>query len=108
MKLTIGREPLLQACRLAARVLPPRGIGLTAMHFLLRAGPESCTLHAAGPDASFLQELQAQAEEPGQTLLPALAVLAILRQATADTLRVEASSGQLLLRGPGSRFLLAV
>src|SRR5438034_940600 len=107
MNLTIDREALLAACRLAARLLPERAVRPADAHLLLRAahadaGPP-CTPHAAGAEASLRLPLAAQAERPGEALLPTRAALAVLRASSTREVTVEAGGDGLVLRWPGAR-----
>jgi DNA polymerase-3 subunit beta len=106
VKLTIKRDALLAACRLAARLLPEHPLSPAEEHFLLPAGAAACSLRAAGPQACLSLPLAAQVARPGEALLPAGAAVAILRASTADELSLEAGAGSVLLRWPGARYRL--
>src|SRR5205823_6591651 len=97
MKVTINREALLAACRLAGRLLPEHPLSPVEEHFLLRTGEGAGSLRAAGPEAFLRLPLPLQIERPGEALLPARSAVAVLRAATADELSLEASAGSLLL-----------
>jgi hypothetical protein len=66
VKLTLKRDALLAACRLAARLLPEHPISPAEQHFLLRAGPSTSSLRAAGPEACLTLPLAAQVTQPGE------------------------------------------
>ena len=104
----VERGPLLEGCRLAEKVLPPRPIDRARVHLLLQAQPGACTLQAAGSEAAVRLGLPAEVEEPGGKSLPARQALAILREADAEVLRLESTPGRLRLLGEGAVFDLAV
>jgi DNA polymerase-3 subunit beta len=107
VQVTIGRDALLAACRLAGRLLPLHPLSPAQEHFLLRAGTASAgSLHAAGPETSLRIPLALHAEQPGEALLPACATVAVLRAAAADEVHLESSDRSLLLRWPGARYRL--
>jgi DNA polymerase-3 subunit beta len=106
VNLTLKREALLTACRLAARLLPEHPISPAEQHFLLRAGATTSSLRSAGPQASLSQPLVAQVEQPGEVLLPARAAVAILRATTADEVTLEGSGAAVVLHWPGARYRL--
>jgi DNA polymerase-3 subunit beta len=108
MRVYLEREPLLEGCRLAQRLLPDRTCDPARAHLLLQAQNTRCTLHAAGAWAGLRLTLPADVERPGVTLLPARPALDILRQADADVLLLEASVGRLRLVGETALFDLPI
>jgi DNA polymerase-3 subunit beta len=106
MKLSVNREALLAACRLAGRLLSEHPISPAEEHFLLRAGPGICSLHAAGPEATLRLPIAARVDQAGQTLLPARLALAVLRAAAVEEVSLEAGAGSVVLRWPGLRYRL--
>jgi DNA polymerase-3 subunit beta len=105
VRLAVSREALLGACRLALRLLPERAVAASA-HVLLRAGGAGCALHASGHESALSQALQAKVETPGETLVPARAAEAVLREARAEEVTLESSGDGLVVRGHGARFHL--
>src|SRR4051794_33575582 len=103
MNMTIDREALLSACRLAARLPPERAVRPAEAHLLLRARQGCCALHAAGPEASLSLPIAAQVGRPGEALLPARAALAVPRSSSAGAVAVEYAGDSLVLRWPGAR-----
>ena len=104
MNLTVNREALLSACRLAARLLPERAVRPNEAYLLLRAADDVCELHAAtGHDASLRLPLTARVSAAGEALLAARDGLAVLRSSPAEEVAVEFSGDALVLRWPGAR-----
>src|SRR5690242_15597353 len=104
MKIRVRREAFLKDCRLAERVLPERVVDPAMGCLLLRAEEDTCTLQAVGPEAALLLRVLAVREEPGEALLPAGQALAILREAAAEELSLEADAGRVRVRGEGALF----
>jgi DNA polymerase-3 subunit beta len=106
VKIRVPREALLEACKLADRVAPPRSVHPAVGQLLADAREGGCTLQATDLEVSLRLEVGAVVEEPGQALLPVRQALAILREAGADEVAIESFPGRVWLRGQGAEFEL--
>ncbi len=107
MMILVERGLLLEGCRLAERLLPARTADPARAHLLLQARGDTCVLHAAGAEVGLRLDLPADVEQPGDALLPARQVVAILREADAEVLRLESAPGRVCVLGEGAEFDLA-
>src|SRR5262245_61015004 len=93
MQVVLPRAPLVEGLRLAEPLLPPRAPEPLREHVLLRAGGQGCTLLAGDGAVALWLRLDAEVRRPGAALVPGRRLLALLRQAEAETLQVEAAPG---------------
>jgi DNA polymerase-3 subunit beta len=101
MQVVLPRAPLIEDLRLAERLLPLRSPEPPLEHVLLRAGEHDCTLLAYDREVALWLRLAGEVERPGTALLPGRRLLALLRQADAETLCLERIGDAVRLSAPG-------
>jgi DNA polymerase III subunit beta len=101
MQVVLPRVPLVEDLRLAERLLPPHSPEPLLEQVLLRAGGRDCTLLAYDREVALWLRLAAEVERPGSVLLPGRRLLALLRQADVEAIRVERAGDAVRLRAPG-------
>jgi DNA polymerase-3 subunit beta len=105
MKVRCHREGLLSAFQLAGSVVPSRDLKPVLRNLKTIAEPDRCTLLATDLELGIRLEVRGiTVEEPGEALLPAGKVLAILRESTDDELAIEADAQTCLVRGQFNEF----
>jgi DNA polymerase-3 subunit beta len=102
MQVTLPRMPLVTDLRLAERLLPLRSPETVLEHVLLLAGPSGCTLLATDREVALWLQLEGEVEQPGTALLPARQALAFLREAGAETVRLEQEDDGVRVRAAGA------
>jgi DNA polymerase-3 subunit beta len=101
MQVVLPRAPLVEDLRLAERLLPVRATEPLLEHVLLRAGDRECTLLAYDREVALWLRLAAEVERPGAALVPGRRLLAVLRQADAETVRLETAGEAVRLDSGG-------
>jgi DNA polymerase-3 subunit beta len=101
MQILLPRAPLVEDLRLAEYLLPLRSPEPVLENVLLRARERDCTLLAYDREVALWQAVTAEVEQPGAALVPGRRLLALLRQASADTLRFEQAQEAVRLLAPG-------
>src|SRR4051794_15808701 len=101
MQVVLPRIPLVEDLRLAERLLPLRSPEPLLEQVLLRADERGCTLLAYDREVALWLRLAGEVEQSGAALLPGRRLLALLRQAGAEMLRVEQTGGAVRLGAPG-------
>ena len=101
MQVVLPRAPLVEDLRLVERLLPLRSPEPLLEQVLLRAGDHECTLLAYDREVALWLRLAAEVESPGAALLPGRRLLALLRQADVEALRLERAGDVVRLRAPG-------
>src|SRR5579885_202892 len=93
MKALCNREGLLSACQLAGVAVPSRDVKPVLKNLKAVADDGRCTLMATDLELGIRLEVRSvNVEEPGEGLLPAAKLLAILRESQDDELTVEADA----------------
>jgi DNA polymerase-3 subunit beta len=101
MQVVLPRAPLVEDLRLAERLLPLHSTEPLLENVLLRAGERDCTLLAYDREVALWLRLAGEVERPGAALLPGRRLLALLRQADAEAIRLERAGDVVRLRAPG-------
>jgi DNA polymerase-3 subunit beta len=105
MKATCHREGLLSACQLVSVAVPARDIKPVLRNIKASAGPDRCTLMATDLELGIRLEVRGlQVQEPGDALLPAGRLLAILRESQDEELTIEADANACVVRGRYNEF----
>jgi DNA polymerase-3 subunit beta len=105
MKAICPREGLLSACQVAGVAVAARDVKPILSNIKAAAGPNGCTLLATDLDLSIRLEVRSvRVETPGEALLPANRLTAILRESTDEELTVEAAADNTVIRGQFNEF----
>ena len=105
MRARCRREGLLSACQLASAALPAREVKPILRNLKAVAGDGRCTLMATDLEVGIRLDVQGLTiEEPGEAILPAARLIAILREATDEELSIEADQTACVVRGPTLEF----
>src|SRR6516164_9297729 len=85
MKMVCHREGLLSACQLASVAVASRDVKPILKNIKAVVQPERCTLMATDMELGIRLEVRSvQVNEPGEAILPASRLLAILRESTDE------------------------
>jgi DNA polymerase-3 subunit beta len=96
---------LLSACQLAGAALPSREVKPILRNFKAVAADGRCTLMATDLEVGIRLDVQGLTiEEPGEAILPAARLIAILREANDEELSIEADQTNCTVRGPTLEF----
>ncbi|HBI41551.1 MAG TPA: DNA polymerase III subunit beta, partial [Planctomycetales bacterium] len=105
MRARCRREGLLSACQLASAALPAREVKPILRNLKAVAADGRCTLMATDLEVGIRLDVQGLAiEEPGEAILPAARLIAILREAHDEELTIEADQTACIVRGPTLEF----
>jgi DNA polymerase III subunit beta len=105
MKVRCHREGLLSAVQLASVAVPARDLKPILRNLKAVADGDRCTLLATDLELGIRLEVRGiQVEEPGEALLPAAKLLAILRESPDDELAIEANEQASHVRGQFNEF----
>ncbi len=108
MRARCRREGLLSACQLASAALPAREVKPILRNLKAVAADGRCTLMATDLEVGIRLDVQGLTiEEPGEAILPAARLVAILREATDEELTIEADQAACTVRGPTLEFEMA-
>lgn len=100
MKAICHREGLLAACQLASVAVPSRDIKPILKNLKAVADNGHCTLVATDLELGIRLEVRGlQIDEPGEAILPAQRLLAILREAQDDELTIETDPNTCMVKG---------
>src|SRR5262245_5821390 len=100
MKAICHREGLLTACQLASVAVPSRDIKPILKNLKAVADNGHCTLMATDLELGIRLEVRGlQVDEPGEAILPAARLLAILREAQDEELTIEADPSTCVVKG---------
>lgn len=100
MKALCHREGLLSACQLAAAAIPSKEVKPILRNIKASAAAGRCTLMATDLEVGVRLEVAGlEIEEPGDAILPAAKLLAILREARDEKLSLEADTAACTVRG---------
>ena len=105
MRARCRREGLLSACQLASAALPAREVKPILRNLKAVAADGRCTLMATDLEVGIRLDVQGLTiEEPGEAILPAARLIAILREARTRSLTIEADQTACIVRGPTLEF----
>src|ERR671931_90268 len=103
MKASCHREGLLAACQLTSAAVPAKDLKPILKNLKAVAGDGRCTLIATDMEVGIRLDVQGLTiEEPGEAILPAAKLTAILREARDEELSVEADPSACVVRGTTS------
>jgi DNA polymerase-3 subunit beta len=103
MRALCHREPLLAACQLASAAIPTREVKAILKNLKAVAGEGRCTLIATDLEVGIRLDVQGLTiQEPGDAILPAAKLIAILREARDSELFIEADPSSCAVRGTTS------
>ncbi len=105
MKAICHREGLLSACQLASAAIPARDVKPILKNLKAIAGDGRCTLMGTDMEVGIRLDVQGLTIlEPGEAILPAAKLLAILRETRDGELTIEADPSACLIKGPSLEF----
>src|SRR5437762_2615155 len=105
MKALCHREGLLSACQLASAAVPSRDVKPILKNLKAIAEDGRCTLLATDLEVGIRLDVQGLTiQEPGEAILPANKLVAILREARDEELEIEADPSACLVRGSSLEF----
>jgi DNA polymerase-3 subunit beta len=105
MKITCHREGLLSACQLASAAIPARATKPVLQNFKAVAEEGRFTLMATDLELGIHMEVRGlTVQEPGEAILPAQRLVAILREAQEEELTIEADASACMVRGKHLEF----
>jgi DNA polymerase-3 subunit beta len=105
MRMVCNREGLLSACQLASVAVAARDVKPILRNFKAVVEDDRCTLMATDLELGIRLEVRSlKAEEPGEAILPAARLLAILRETTDEELTIEAGPDACIVRGRFNEF----
>jgi DNA polymerase-3 subunit beta len=95
----------LAACQLASAALPAKEVKPILRNLKAVAADGRCTLMATDLELGLRLDVQGLTiEDPGEAILPAAKLVAILREARDDELTIEATADACVVRGPSLEF----
>src|ERR1700723_1413438 len=99
MRALCYRESLLAACQLASAAIPAKDLKPILKNLKAIAGDGRFTLIATDQEVGIRLDVQGlQIEEPGEAILPAAKLIAILREARDERLTIEADPSACVVR----------
>jgi DNA polymerase-3 subunit beta len=105
MRAVCHREGLLSACQLASAAIPARDVKPILKNLKAIANDGRCTLMATDMEVGIRLDVQGLTiQEPGEAILPASKLIAILRESRDDELSIEADPSACLVRGLSLEF----
>ena len=105
MKVSCHREGLLSAVQLAAAAVPSRDLKPVLSNIKITAADDRCILLATDLELGIRLEVRGvQVDEPGDALLPASRLQAILREAPDEMMAIEADTQTCTVRGATNEF----
>jgi DNA polymerase-3 subunit beta len=105
MKAICHREGLLSACQLASAAIPARDVKPILKNIKAIAGDGRCTLMATDMEVGIRLDVQGLTIlEPGEAILPAAKLLAILRETRDSELEIESDPSACVVKGPSLEF----
>src|SRR4051794_8574099 len=100
MKALCHREGLLAACQLASVAIPAKDVKPILRNLKAVATDGRCTLLATDLEVGIRLEVAGlEIQEPGEAILPAAKLIAILREARDEKLSLEADPAACIIRG---------
>jgi len=107
MKALCPREALLTACQQASVAVPTKDVKPILRNLKAIAGADGCTLLATDLELGVrLQVRSVKVEQAGEALLPAVRLVAILRESTGDELVLDANNDNSTIRSQTAEFEL--
>jgi DNA polymerase-3 subunit beta len=105
MKATFHREGLLSAFQLAGSAVASRDVKPILQNLKAIVDGERCTLMATDLELGIRLDVRGiKAEEPGEAILPASRMIAILRESTDDELKIDANAERCEVHGKQNEF----
>src|SRR5271166_2289042 len=105
MRADCDREGLLSACQLVSAAVSSRDVKPILRNFKVIAEGDRCTLMATDLELGIRFDVQNLIiQEPGEAILPAARLIAILREARDTRLSIEADSTACMVRGASLEF----
>ena len=105
MKAVCQREALLAACQLASVAVASKDVKPILKNLKAIVEPDRCTLMATDLELGVRLEVRSvKVEEPGEAIIPAARMLAILRESTDGELVVEATNERCMVRSQFNEF----
>src|SRR5262245_55567733 len=105
MKVHCHREGLLSAFQVASAAIASRDVKPILQNVKAIATPEKFTILATDLELGIRLDVRGvKVDEPGEALLPAGRVLAILRESTDEEMTIEADPKHCLVRGQANEF----
>src|SRR5262245_43422265 len=106
MKALCKRESLLAACQLTSAAIPTKDLHRPILKNLKAvAGDGRCTVIATDLEVGIRLDVQGLTiEEPGEAILPAVKLMAILREARDPDLTIEADAAACTVSGKDLEF----
>jgi DNA polymerase-3 subunit beta len=105
MKALCKRESFLAACQLTSAAIPSKDLKPILKNMKAVADDGRCTLIATDLEVGIRLDVQGLTiEEPGEAILPAAKLIAILREARDVDLQVEADASACTVRGTDLEF----
>jgi DNA polymerase-3 subunit beta len=103
MRALCHREGLLAACQLTSAAIPAKDLKPILKNIKAIAGDGRCTLIATDQEVGIRLDVQGLTiQEPGEAILPAAKLIAILREARDSELLIEADPSACVIRGTSS------
>jgi DNA polymerase-3 subunit beta len=100
MKAVCHREGLLSACQLASAAIPAKELKPILKNVKAVAGDGRCTLIATDLEVGIRLDVQGLTiQEPGEAILPAAKLIAILRESRDNELSIETDASGCTIRG---------
>jgi DNA polymerase-3 subunit beta len=105
MRVISNREGLLSACQLVSAAIPAREVKPILKNVKAIADDGRCTLMATDMEVGIRLDVQGLTiQEPGEAIMPANKLVAILREARDEELEIEADPSACLVRGSSLEF----
>ena len=105
MRVISNREGLLSACQLVSAAIPAREVKPILKNLKAIAEDGRCTLMATDLEVGIRLDVQGLTiQEPGEAIMPANKLVAILREARDEELAIEADPSACLVRGSSLEF----
>jgi DNA polymerase-3 subunit beta len=105
MRADCDRESFLSACQLVSAAVSSRDVKPILRNFKVIAEEDRCTLMATDLELGIRFDVQNLIiQEPGEAILPAARLVAILREARDTRLNIEADSSACVVRGASLEF----
>src|SRR5436190_24142683 len=108
MRAECRREGLLSACQLVSAAVPSRDVKPILRNLKAVAGDGRCTLMATDLEVGIrLDVASLTIQEPGEAILPAAKLVAILRESQSTELELEADETKVVVKGQSLFFEMA-
>ena len=105
MRVLCHREGLLAACQLTSAAIPAKDLKPILKNLKAIAGDGRCTIIATDQEVGIRLDVQGLTiQEPGEAILPAAKLIAILREARDAELSIEADPSACVIKGKDVEF----